>query len=197
MKQYTKIGIFCLISLIGLFALTPITVGDPTTIEDSTFPASDGEYYQWMCTYCNDSYDESLGEGSYYNVTIGTIYQGSHMAITNALIVTASAGTHFKGPDIHYLVNVSDYCAYNASLQYIYFPFPLVPPFILPIPLNLTMSAEFIESYWSKPAVVSGNSIIVDIGIAGQILTFNYNSNGFCILLTSEIGDELVYTYSL
>ncbi|MFX1296136.1 MAG: hypothetical protein ACFFD2_14965 [Promethearchaeota archaeon] len=197
MKKYSKIGIFCLISLIGLSALTPLTVGEPTTIEDSTFPASDGEFYQWTCNYCNDSFDEILGEGSYYNITIGTIYQGSHMAIPNALIVPAIFGTYFKASDTHYLENVPDYCVYNASLQYIYFPFALVPPFILPIPLNLTMIAEFIESYWAKPTVVSGNSIIVDIGVAGQLFTFNYNSDGFCILFASEIGGELAYTYSL
>ncbi|MFX1316312.1 MAG: hypothetical protein ACFE9T_10645 [Promethearchaeota archaeon] len=196
MKKYTKFVIFCLISLIAMSALIPITRGDSTTIEDSTFPASDGEYYKWTCTYCNDSFDVYIGEGSYFNVTIGTIYQGSYMAISHALIVPAIAGTYYKGVDSHSSDIVSYYCVYNASLHYIYLPFNLAPPFILPIPLNLTMIAEHFISNWGAPTTISGNSLIVDVG-SGSIQTFNYNSNGFCTSYTLDIYGEQVLKYSL
>ena len=196
LKKNTKRVIFCLISLITMSALIPITKGDPTTIEDSTFPASDGEYYQWTCTYCIDSFDGNIGEGSYFNVTIGTIYQGSYMAISHALIVPAIAGTYYKGLDSHSVDIVSYYCVYNASLQYIYLPFNLAPPFILPIPLNLTMIAEHFISNWGAPTIVNGNSLIVDMG-GGYIQTFNYNSNGFCSSWTYDINGEQLLKYIL
>ncbi|MFX1316310.1 MAG: hypothetical protein ACFE9T_10635 [Promethearchaeota archaeon] len=192
MKKYVKIVIFCLMSLIAMSALTSFTMGTPTTIEDSTYPASDGEYYQWTCTYCNDSFDDYIGEGSYYNVTIGTIYQGSYMAINHALIVPAIKGSYFKGFNMHSLDIASYYCVYNASLHYVY----LDLLFIVPIPLNLTMIAEFIIMDTGNSAVVSGNSIIIDNG-AVFIETYNYNSNGFCTSYTVDYEGKRLFTFKL
>lgn len=191
MKNYTKIGIICIVCLMALLALTPVALGEPTTIGDSTYPASEDEYYRWTCTYCHPSADDYYGEGSYYNVTIGTIYQGSYMAITNALIVSAIWGEYLKGPDQHTSYIEPFLCVYNASLHYIYLEFPL----IVPIPLNLTMIAEFMMAEWGGSAVVSGNAIVVTQYNVVQI--YNYNSDGFCTSLTWDSGGERMLTFKL
>jgi hypothetical protein len=194
MKNYTKIGIFCLVCLMALSALTPMALGDPTTIDDSTYPASEGEAYKWVCTFCEDSGDPYIGEGSYYKITIGTITRGSYFSITNALIVSATLETYLKGPDTLNNTFESNFLIYNATLEYFNMSLGM-PPFIVPIPLVLDLIADWMESEYTGTAVVSGNSIIFYRGLFTE--TLNYNSDGFCTSYTNDYEGERILTYEL
>lgn len=190
MKKYKIIAIFCLGTLITLSSLPLIAMSD-TTIGESTFPADEGDFYKWTCTYCDPLYTPTIGEGSWVNITIEKIYQGSYMAITNALIVNVTAGQYLKGTSSHFSYNDPTYVVYNKSLPY--FEGSL---WIIPIPLNLTLISEFYELIEGRPCTVDGNTLIIDWG-SGTLEKRNYNSNGFTISRSLEINDTTIAIYSL
>lgn len=191
MKKYTRLGILFLITLLTLSSLTVITLGD-TTIEDSSFPADEGDFYKWTCTYSHPIYAGNTEKGSWWNITIERIYQGSYMTISNALIVNATVGQYVKGINYFSSYNEPFYLVYNNSLYFISTDTLL----ILPIPLNLTMVAYFIELDWSVDCTVDGNTLIVDWG-SETIDKYNYDSHGFASSLTREINNSKYLEYSL
>ena len=190
MKKYKIIAIFYLGTLITLLSLTPIVISD-TTIGESTFPADEGDFYKWTCTYCDPLYTPSIGAGSWVNKTIEKIYQGSYMAISYALIVNVTSGNYFKGTNTHSSHNDPTHVVYNKSLPY--FEGTL---WIIPIPLNLTLISEFYELIEGYPCTVDGNTLIIDWGL-GVLEKRNYNSNGFTTLRSVEINDTTITIYSL
>jgi len=182
MKKLTNLGLIFLTTLLGLSCLITITRAD-TTIGSSTFPAENGDFYEWICTSCDPMWDY-IGVGSWLNVTIDNIYQGSHMAVPYALIVNATTGQYIKGQNLYSLYNIPDYLVYNATLNYIYLDHKL----ILPIPLNLTLVKEFVENQGTNCSVV-GNELVVDSGL-GRVDTYTYNSAGFATKIKATLNSS-------
>ena len=181
MKKYTKLGILFLTSLLMLSPLTILALGD-TTIEDSSFPADEGDIYKWTCTYSHPSYTD-IEKGSWWNLTIERIYQGSYMAIPNALIVNATKGSYNKGQNSYSSSNEPFYLVYNKSLNFMetdYFP-------IVPIPLNLTFIHNFIELKTLLDCTIEGNTIIIDWG-SGAKQKYNYNYRGIATSFIQEMN---------
>jgi hypothetical protein len=178
-----KIGIFFLTFLLAFSPLTMLSLGD-TTIEDSSFPADEGDFYKWICTYSHPLYTD-MEEGSWWNITIEKIYQGYYMAIPNALIVNATLGTYHKNLNYHSSDNVPVYLVYNKTLNFMetdYFP-------IVPIPLNLTFVLKFAELKTGLNCSIEGNTLIIDWG-SGAKQKYNYNSKG----ITTSFIQEINYT---
>ncbi len=91
-------------------------------------------------------------------------------------------------------INEPFYLVYNKSLNFI----DLDSLFILPIPLNLTMVASFIELNWGKNCTINGNTLIVDWGLGtGIIQKYNYDSHGFATSLIQEMNGTKYLEYSL
>jgi len=191
MKKYAKLVILFLTTLLVLNSLTTITLGD-TTIEDSRFPADEGDFYKWTCTYNHPNYTGYFEKGSWWNITIERIYQGSYMAIPNVLIVNASLGAYNKAQNSHSYYNEPFYLVYNNSLNFMetdYFP-------IVPVPLNLTFIHNFIELKTLLDCTIEGNTIIIDWG-SGTIQKYTYNSHGFATSFIQEINNTKYLEHSL
>ncbi|MFX1479430.1 MAG: hypothetical protein ACFFCI_14955 [Promethearchaeota archaeon] len=184
--------IFCSI-LISLVILPTKAVGQ-TTIRDSTFPAEMGDTYTWVCTYCHPNFSSTIGTGSYQNVTIDRIYQGSFSAISDALIVEATVGYFIKATSTQESFSRTFWVVYNFTLGYIDIEF-YTEIFIVPIPLNLTMICAFIESTWGGTCNSSGNQMVYE----DQIFTwhYNFNSNGILTKMITYLDDTKFMTFEL
>lgn len=190
MKNYTKIGIFCLACLVAFSALTPMAMATPTTIEDSTVPVSDGEFYKWTCTYAHPSGADGWEEGSWVNLTINSVYQGTYMMI-DVILIDATFAFFKNGSGNHSEYSSISYLAYNATLGFIELDWVL----IIPIPIDLAMIALWCTVN-IHPTTVSGNSIIIDDG-EGWVENYTFNSDGFCTSWTWEDSGERILTYEL
>ena len=188
MKNYTKIGILCFVCLVAFSDLTPMAMAIPTTIEDSTVPVSDGEFYKWNCTYVRPSGYDGWEKGTWLNITINSVYQGTYM-MTDMLLVDATIRWFNNGSGIHGEYSDPSYFAYNATLSLIDLDFP----FFIPIPINLTIIAAW-YTVNIHPTTVSGNSIILDDG-EGWVETFIFNSDGFCTNWTTVNNSERIVTW--
>lgn len=183
MKKIENIGILFLATLLPLSFLSTIGIG-ASTVGNSTVPVYEGDFYRWNCTYCDPYFDPVLGTGSWINVTIDQIYQGSYLGVPYALIVNATYGQYAKGPDIHFVNDADFYLVYNNTLNYLY----LSRYFILPIPVNLTLVHDFIENGGNNCTVL-GNDVAIDYGM-GRVDTFTYNSNGFAYIMKSTVNSS-------
>lgn len=189
MKKNKKITISFLTLLLALLSFTPKVIGS-TTIGTSTFPANNGDFYRWDMTECNPDYAAFAGVGSYYNITIQNIYQGP-TGIHNALIVNVHAGRYRVGLDSHMTGDVPGFILYNKSLNY----FRFVELFIIPIPLNLTMVLEAIESK-GYTGLINGNEITLTTS-PGDYSVYTFNSNGFATKIVSYENNDFLYTHTL
>ena len=120
MKLNKKIVILFCTTLVAL-SIFPTNALCQTTIGDSTVPVEEDETYKWTCTYCHFSYSLMIGVGTYRNVTIDNIYQGTYMAIPNALIIDVTAGYWNKPADSHDSEVIPSMIVYNSTLEYIYY----------------------------------------------------------------------------
>lgn len=164
--------IFC-ITLITLLVL-PTNALCQTTIGDSTFPAEEGDFFSWKCTYSHPVYDWILGDGSYQNITVDNIYRGSASMggfIEYALIVEVTEGRYYAGLDQHDSWPESPYIVYNKSLNHLYLEDVINP--IVPIPLNLSLIADSVGGDYT----IEGNTITLDYG-SGEFKEYRFNSNG-------------------
>ncbi|MFW9878250.1 MAG: hypothetical protein ACFFG0_34650, partial [Candidatus Thorarchaeota archaeon] len=156
MKINKKIVILFCTTLVAL-SIFPSNALCQTTIEDSTVPVEEGETYKYICTYCDLNYSLTLGVGSYQNLTVDNIYQGTYMTIPNALIIDVTLGSWNKPEDLHDNVIIPSMIVYNSTLRYIYYDCFL---FMVPTPINFTMVCESIESEWGGTCNFTGNQII-------------------------------------
>lgn len=181
-----RLFLFCL----GLIILSviPTMVLCQTTIGDSTFPAEEGDTYTWVCTYCSSDYSETFGIGSYMNFTIERIYQGSYMSISDALIVDVIQGRFIKATNTHQSWSEVYWVVYNSNYGQIYLEDLL---YIVPIPLDLPMIAEYIESSYGGDCEITDNQIIYDEG-SGEVSKYQFNSNGFVTAIIYE-EDNTMY----
>lgn len=142
-------------------------------------------------TDCNDTIDDVAGEGSYFNLTIESIYQGPYMAIPNALIVDVKAGSYYKGPDTHLSGDATAFIVYTKTLNY--FNYTLL--FIAPIPLDLALVRTGSESK-GYVCTVNGNEITVSF-FPGDYTVFTFNSNGFATKMVVYENNYYLFTYTL
>jgi len=191
MKKYAKLVIVFLTTLLALNSLMTITLGD-TTIEDSSFPADEGDLYKWICTYSHPYFTGVIEKGSWVNVTIERIYQGSYMAIPEALIVNATIGKYNKTANYYSTYNEPLYFVYNNSLNFM----ETVTFLVVPVPLNLSFIHNFWETKIGKDCTIEGNTLIVDWG-SGTIEKFNYNSHGFAASFITEMNNTKYLEHSL
>lgn len=164
-----------------------------TTIGDSTFPADEGDTYTWRMTYCHPNDTDNSGIGSYYNFSIERIYRDSYFPMTHALIVNATIGVYAKGQNTHLTLNIPDYVVYNATMHYL--DLNLGKPFIIPIPLNLTMIAENFEDSVLNYTII-GSTLTIYYG-SGKSKVYKFNSNGFVTTITDYELGEKYYEFKL
>ncbi|MFX1314626.1 MAG: hypothetical protein ACFE9T_02090 [Promethearchaeota archaeon] len=172
-----KKPIVLLLSTIMILSFYSSNAFCDTTIGDATFPADEGDSYKWVVTYCHPMYNWILGAGSYLNVTIDAIYSGSYGPMTHALIINATVAQYFKGLDQYSVWDTPFYIVYNNSMHFLYagwFGYT-----ILPIPLNLTLAADFAISL-GYSATVDGNTLTLEDD-PGELDVYNFNSHGFVI----------------
>ncbi|MFX1314837.1 MAG: hypothetical protein ACFE9T_03170 [Promethearchaeota archaeon] len=174
MKKYSKIGIFCLISLFTLSALSPMVLS--TTIGDTTFSAEVGKRYEWRITYPPE------GAGFKFGFTAESITQGVHMT-HESLIVYATISMYYPSPYNMWMdmINNSLYLAANETESYLYFDYGnFMMPFVIPTPINLLLVATTITAF---PDILSytidGNTIIFTEDDGTTTDEYTFNSNGF------------------
>ena len=184
--------IFC--SALISFSFLPPEVVCQTTIGDSTFPVEVGDTYTWVCTYCHPNFTSDIRVGSYQNVTIDKIYQGSFSTISHALIVEATVGYFRKATNTHESFIRPFWVVYNVTLGYLDIVF-FTEIFIVPIPLNLTMICEFVESTWGGTCNCFGNQMVYEDVIL--TLNYNFNSNGILTEMITYFGDVKYTTFKL
>ncbi|MFX1345110.1 MAG: hypothetical protein ACFFBC_11585 [Promethearchaeota archaeon] len=194
MKINKKIVIFFCTALI-ILSIFPTYAVCQTTIGDSTVPVEEGETYKYVCTYCDPTYSLQVGVGSYSNLTIDNIYQGScsYMGITNALIINATRGSWNKPTDSHESEEIPYVIVYNFTLRYFNY---YATPFMIPIPLNFTFACESIAYHAGGTCNFTGNQITHE-DEPDEIRVYTFNSNG--IMTKAEYYDYGIklYTYEL
>jgi len=191
MKKVNKLIILTICSILTISSLTSNGMCT-TTIGDSTFPADEGDVYTWEMTYCHPNSTWFAGVGSYYNLTIEKIYRDTYFPMTHALIVNATKGEYMKGLNAHISYNVPDFVVYNASLQYI----NLIELYIVPIPLNLSMIAEYYEGK-GHTCTIDGTTLTIDYFGEPVYDVYKFNSNGFATTITMFYGGEIEYIFQL
>ncbi|GAG87603.1 unnamed protein product, partial [marine sediment metagenome] len=172
MKSITKSGII-LLNLVLILLFIPFNAKCTAIMNDSTFPAEEGEIYTWKCTYCSPDWSTFLGVGSEIDVNINQIYQGSYMGVEQALIVNITLNYYINVTDYHYSINFPYYLVYDEIFHYM----RIVHCFIILTPINLTLIADYLNRS-GRNCSIQGNYLNVDYGYnrTGQ---YFYNSNGF------------------
>ncbi|MFX1315294.1 MAG: hypothetical protein ACFE9T_05485 [Promethearchaeota archaeon] len=189
MKKISNLLILIICTLSIISFLTPRAVCD-TTIGNSTVPVEEGDFYKWKMTYCHPNYSSFWGVGSYINLTVETIEQGSFGPMTEALLISVTFGEYIKGLDVHGSVYFANWLVYNATLHYLYIEDLL---FIVPIPLNLTLVAEA----WGEPIyTIEGRTYTTNPG-SGYDVIFKFNSDGFVTNYIRYYEGEKLYEYTL
>jgi hypothetical protein len=162
MKINHKIIYLCLGAIVVL-SLFPTTTLCQTTIANSTVSVEEGDFFSWKCTYTHPAYYGILGSGSYRNITVDTIRQGSfHMGVSidYALILEVTEGRYIAGWSQHDEWQEL-YMVYNKTLNFLYMEDEI--NLIAPTPLNLTLIAE-----------TAG-----DCTISGNTITWNWNDDEY------------------
>ena len=183
--------LFC--TLLIILSILPTNAKCQTTIGDSTIPVEEGDTYTWVCTYSHPNISSILTVGSYSNITIHRIYQGPFDVISNTLIVEATLGYFNKTGNAHVIESAPYWVAYNFTLNYIYYH--NLDIYLVPIPLNLTMVCEFIESYSSETFYSVGNHIFFEI--LNVKIEYEFNSDGILTTLTTYMDDIKYATFEL
>ncbi|MFW9874632.1 MAG: hypothetical protein ACFFG0_16115 [Candidatus Thorarchaeota archaeon] len=187
-KNNSKLIILIITTLSIISFLTPRGMCD-TTIGISTIPVEEGDFYEWKLTYCHPNISAIYGDGSYLNLTIEMIEQGSYGPMADALIVSTIYGQYRKGNNTHISSYEANWLVYNATFNYLYIDNPLL---FIPIPLNLTMVGESINA----PYAIDGNIFTIFPG-SGFELVYKFNSDGFASTIIAYYDSEIFGIYSL
>lgn len=188
--------IFCT-ALIAL-SILPTNALCQTTIGDSTFPAEEGDFFSWKCTYSHPTYDWFLGDGSYRNITVDRIYRGSASIygwgfIEYALIVEVTQGKYLAGLDQHDSWAERPYIVYNKSLNRLYLEDTINP--IVPIPLNLSLIADAVHC--TNTCTIEGNTITLPFSGPDNSMEYRFNSNGIATSWKYILNSTTVYIFKL
>lgn len=145
-----------------------------TTLEDSSVGVEEGEVYTWQWNYI--AYElqlwTSLRQGDTIKLTIEKIYRGAYLSINHALLMNITMEENLCNVGIT-TTNHPVSVAYNKSLQFI----ELETPYIIPIPLNLTLIAEYYESL-GENCIIEGNKLIFNSTSGAIQDEHTYNSDG-------------------
>jgi hypothetical protein len=170
MKKSQKIGI-SLITIVIILVIFPRTAVSQTTIGNSNVSVEKDDVITWKCTYCAAGYEGSACcEGSTYEVDIVDVYQGSYSSISFALIIDVIAVSRCH--ENMSQTNYPYFLVYNESLNFIDFE---VNAYIIPIPIDFTLIAEFFEGY-GYTCQIDGNKVTM---VHSQVTwEHTYNSDG-------------------
>jgi hypothetical protein len=200
MKIKHKIAFLCLTTIFVL-SLFPVTTLCQTTIGNSSLSVEEGDFFSWKYTYTHPVYLGIAGPGSYHNITVDSIYQGSSSMggfVEHALIMVVTEGRYWAGLGQHDEWQELPYMVYNKTLDHLYMEDEI--NFIAPIPLNLTLIADMVGD-----CTISGNMITEDIG-PGEFVECTFNTEGILtrrryvenhsttayILVLEGTGDEAI-----
>jgi len=167
-----KIGFLIILTISVLSFLSPNAISS-TTLEDSSVSVEEGEVYTWQWNYVSVfiHFLVYARAGDTLKLTIENIYRGAHQSINHALLMNITMVENFIVEGMITTTNRPTFVAYNKSLHYI----KLYRPYIIPIPLNLTLIAEHYESV-GENCTIEGNKLIFDSGVNQDEHT--YNSDG-------------------
>jgi hypothetical protein len=189
MVNNRKIITIILFSILAI-SIFPSNAKCITTIGTSTIHADEGDVYTWDMTYCHPVLNSSYGIGSYMNLTIEDIGQGSYSSVTHALLLNITIGTFLFNPNLHSSSFRENYFAYNATLHYFH---SLESNFlIIPTPINLTMISDFLEG-GSTTCRILGNKI--EVTTLNEVHTYEYNSTGHMVSYTFYEDGNLLIAY--
>ena len=189
MKKIHKfvIVIFCSILVMSFFSFN---AKGAVTIGNSTFPADEGAVHTLEMTYCHPALNATHGIGSYMNITVEDIGQGSHFSITHALLVNATIGYFSKNYNAHQIIYEQDYIVYNASQHY--FDSSTTALLIIPTPLNFTMICDFFDK---EGYTCTRDGTTIKAELFNEIHTYRYNSTGFLTYYKLVQEGELILEY--
>ena len=201
MKKIKK-SIILAFSIVLIFSSFSSKGWCSTTIDDSTYPVAEGDIYIWKCTLCDPSWDLIAGVGSYHSITIDRIYRGSFFDphpinggfIKYALIVDVTEERYLKGLDQHDIWEEPYYVVYNKSLHYLYLEDAISR--IVPIPLNLTLIAESMESSRGISCTIDGNTISYEHD-PEEFSEYTFNSNGIATTWRYIANSTTMYRFEL
>jgi len=185
-----KIGFLIILTISVLSFLSPNAISS-TTIEDSSVSVEEGEVYTWQYNYVSVLMHPFVyvRAGDTLKLTIENIYRGAHQSINHALLMNITMVENFIVEEMITTTNRPTFVAYNKSLHYI----KLYRPYIIPIPLNLTLIAGYYESL-GDTCMIEGNTLIIEISgqPAGNTDEFTFNSDGILTEYVWISNDNLV-----
>ena len=173
-----KIG-FLIILTISVLSFLSTNAISSTTLGNSTVSVEEGEVYSWQWNYVDFWLHPFVyvRKGDTIKITIEKIYRGAYQSINHALLMNVTIEENISSQGIttsNRPVNV----VYNNSLHFIrieQYPHNIPFPMIIPIPLNLTLIAEYYESL-GDTCMIEGNTLIfVRTNMTDE---FTFNSDG-------------------
>ena len=171
-----KIG-FLIILTISVLSFLSSNAISSTTLGDSSVSVEEGDVYTWQWNYVHVIMHPFgyVRAGDTLKLTIENIYRGAHQSINHALLMNITMVENFIVYEMITTTNRPTFVAYNKSLHYI----KLYRPYIIPIPLNLTLIAGYYESL-GDTCMIEGNTLIIEISgqPAGNTDEFTFNSDG-------------------
>lgn len=194
MKQSNKFGLTFVITLVVCSVITPFSIA--VTIGNSSFYVESGATLVWRAT--SASINCPYKDGDKVNVSISAVGLGKNQTI-DVLEVNATMGfynsTTGKWVETFSAPSDGPFLRYNASMHFLY----VGNPYIVPIPLNMTLLNETINSYGSVTAAFSGSTINITYG--DHVSSYTYNANGICTSIlektsTWQVTWELETSYT-
>jgi len=196
MKNRHKALIITLNLLIFFILASPPNVSGNTTLGDSTFPSENGDSYIWRCV---NSTGDNHNIGDLTKFIVEFVYNGTFEG-TPSLIVNYSiekydiiGGSWIKNQDNMF------YMAYNSSLSFLNWSsisYRGANMYLIPIPINLTIVGDAIQSAGILNYSIDNNKLILDYGNLTTI-EITMSSLGISKIIESITNGSTVYKWEL
>jgi len=195
MKNQHK-ALILTMNILLLFTLVSPIVNGSTTLGDSTFPSENGDYYVWECV---NSTGDNHHIGDLIRFTVEFVYNDTFEG-TPSLIVNYSieelyifGGTWIKDQDNLF------YMAYNSTLNFLNWSiltYKEANIYLIPIPTNLTMVGNAIESAGYLNYSIDNSKLILDYRNSTTV-EITMNSLGISTTIESITNGSTVYKWEL
>jgi len=184
------------LNLLLFMILASPTVNGNTTLGNSTFPSENGDYYIWRCT---NSTGDNHNIGDLTKFIVEFVYNGTFEG-TPSLIVNYSiekydiiGGSWIKNQDNMF------YMAYNSSLSFLNWSsisYRGANMYLIPIPINLTIVGDAIQSAGILNYSIDNNKLILDYGNL-TIVEITMSPLGISTTIESITNGSTIYRWDL
>ena len=196
MKNHHKALIITLNLLIFFILASPPNVSGNTILGDSTFPSEDGDYYIWRCVNSTGD-NHNIGDLTKFIVEFvyNSTFEGTPSLIVNYSIEEYDiiGGSWNRDQDNLF------YMAYNSSLSFLNWSsisYREANMYLIPIPTNLTLVGDAIESAGFLNYSIDNNKLILDYGNL-TIVEITMSPLGISTIIESITNGSTVYRWEL